>query len=160
MQRTNLVGTRSLLSSLQPGCRPRLLPCGLGTAAYCCAMSSELRRSAGTPPVCNVNGVDCKACTTINCLWCNGRPRQTSLGCWAHKGRHEGGPQVYGRGPAGARELKLREGACILTEKAHRPLSERHRRSRPSHKDRPVLWMLVAQHPHPYAVFPPQREHA
>lgn len=94
---------------------------------------------------------------------CNGRTRQANLACWArerHACRHAGGPQVCGQceRPSRCRELKLQESAYTLTEGGDRPLSERHRRSKPSHKDRPVLSMLVVQHPRPYAVLPPGKK--
>lgn len=81
--------------------------------------------------------------------WCNGKTRQTSLDCWARerRARQTRRPRAVACRKAPAHQY------CV--EETHRPLPERHRRSRPSHKDRPVLSMLVAQHPHPYAVPPP-----
>lgn len=74
MQRTNFAATLSFLSSPQPGCMPKLFPCRVGTPAYYRAVSSELRRSVGTPLTCNVNGVNCIACAANNCLGATGGP--------------------------------------------------------------------------------------
>lgn len=122
--------------------------CGRSRLLPCCLFGAPPKRGHASNMQCQRRQLHGLCGQQLS--WCNGRTGQTSLACWAGERQVRRRPQSVR--PAWAAKPAPRAGAAgrrLLTEATHRPLSERHRRSRPSRKDRPVLSLLVAQHPHP-----------